>query len=135
MADKILVVEDESTTREVLHAFLTSQGYEVVLATSGVEGCELARTESPNAILLDWKMPGIDGSEVCRRLRAEEKTRYTPIIVISGFGTSKNESIEVGADDFIDKPFDLTDLAVRIRSVLGVGHITDQAERLRAYMD
>jgi DNA-binding response OmpR family regulator len=135
MADKILVVEDESTTREVLHAFLTSQGYEVVLAPSGVEGCELARTESPNAILLDWKMPGIDGLEVCRRLRAEEKTRYIPIIIISGFGTTHKKATDAGADDLIDKPFDLTELAVRIRSVICVGHITDQAERLCAYMD
>ena len=135
MADKILVVEDEGATRKMLHAFLTKLGYEVVLAASGVEGCELARTESPNVILLNYVMPGIDGLEVCRRLRADEITRYIPIIIISGFGTTKNESIEVGADDLIDKPFDLTDLAVRIRSVLCIGHITDQAERLRAYMD
>jgi DNA-binding response OmpR family regulator len=135
MADKILVVDDESTTRELLHAFLTSQGYEVILAPSGVEAFELAKSESPNAILLDWKMPGINGLEVCRRLRAEEKTRYIPIIIITGFGTTKKKATDAGADDLIDKPFRLTELAVRVKSVLRTGHITDPSARLMAYMD
>jgi DNA-binding response OmpR family regulator len=135
MAEKILVVDDERSTRELLHAFLTKQGYEVILAPSGVEAFQLAKSESPNAILLDWKMPGIDGLEVCRRLRAEEKTRYIPTIIISGFGTTKKEAANAGADDLITKPFDLTELALRIKSVLLIGHLTDPAERLMAYLE
>ena len=135
MTNKVLVVDDEGSVRELFNSFLTSQGYEVILAPSGVEAFELARTESPNAILLDWKMPGIDGLEVCRRLRAEEKTRYIPIIIITGFGVTHERATNAGADDLINKPFDLTELAVRIKSVLSIGHITDRVERLLAYMD
>ena len=135
MADKILVVDDESATRKVLQKFLARKGYEVVLAPRGEEGFQLARSESPNAILLDWKMPGIDGLEVCRRLQAEERTRYIPVIIITAFGTTKNEAIDLGADDLLKKPFSLTELAVRIKSLLRIGHITDRAERQLAYMD
>ena len=102
MADKILVVEDQSTTRELLHTFLTSQGYEVVLASNGKEAIELAKSESPNAILLDVKMPGIDGVETCRRLRAEEQTRYIPVIMVTAFGTTETEATDAGADDFVN---------------------------------
>ena len=135
MADKILVVEDQSTTRELLHTFLTSQGYEVVLASNGKEAIELAKSESPNAILLDFKMPGINGVETCRRLRAEEQTQYIPVIMVTAFGTTKIEATEAGADDIIYKPFNLADLALRVKSILCIGDLRDRAQRLMTYME
>ena len=135
MQAKVLVVDYEKGVRDLLHSFLKAEGYQAILASNGKEAIELAKSESPNAILLDVKMPGIDGVETCRRLRAEEQTRYIPVIMVTAFGTTETEATNAGADDLINKPFNLTDLAVRVKSVLCVGHIADRAERLWAYMD
>jgi DNA-binding response OmpR family regulator len=119
----------------VLHNFFTLKGYEVVLAANGEQALELAESEMPKAILLDINMPGIDGMETCRRLRADEKTRLIPIILITAYGATKTEASDTGADDIIYKPFDMRDIGIRLKSVIRVGHITDPAERLMAYMD
>ena len=96
---------------------------------------EIAKKIVPKVILLDIKMPGIDGLETCRRLRAEEETRYTPIILVSGFGAEKLEADDAGADDLISKPFDMENLASRLKSAIRIGHLTDTAARLMTYMD
>ena len=135
MADTVLAVDDDSNIREVLHKFLTLKGYEVVLAANGEQALELAECEMPKVILLDINMPGIDGMETCKRLRADEKTRLIPIILITAYAASKAEANDVGADDIIYKPFDMKDLSVRLQSVIRVGHIANRSERLMAYMD
>ena len=135
MADTVLVVDDDSNIREVLHKFLTLKGYEVVLAANGEQALELAESEMPKVILLDINMPGIDGMAACKRLRADEKTRLIPIILITAYGASKTEANDAGADDIIYKPFDMRDLSIRLKSVIRVGHIANQSERLMAYMD
>jgi DNA-binding response OmpR family regulator len=135
MADTVLVVDDESTIRDLLNVFLPMKGLKVILAANGEEALELAKKNIPKVILLDIIMPGIDGLETCRRLRAEEKTRYTPVILVTGFGAEKVEADDAGADDFISKPFDMEDLALRLKSAIRIGHLTDPAERLLTYMD
>jgi DNA-binding response OmpR family regulator len=80
-------------------------------------------------------MPGIDGVETCRRLRKEKQTRFIPVIMVTAFGTTKTEASDAGADDLINKPFNLTDLAVRVKSLLRIGHLSDPARRLMSYMD
>jgi len=135
MQGKVLVVDDEKSVRDLLHSFLKAIGYQIIMASNGEEAIELAKSESPNAILLDVKMPGIDGVETCRRLRTEKQTRFIPVIMVSAFGSTKNECIEMGSDDFVNKPFELTELAIRIKSVLRIGHITDPVERMLTYMD
>jgi DNA-binding response OmpR family regulator len=135
MAAKVLVVDDDKNVRDLLFSFLTTTGYEVILASNGEETIRLANNEIPNAILLDVEMPGIDGIETCRRLRAWEKTRFIPLIIVTGLGTSMTEAADAGADDIVYKPFDLQDLAVRVKSVLPIGHFKDGAERILAYMD
>jgi DNA-binding response OmpR family regulator len=135
MAAKVLVVDDDKNVRDLLCNFLTTTGYEVILASNGEETIRLANNEIPNAILLDVEMPGIDGIETCRRLRAEEKTRFIPLIIVTGLGTSMTEAADAGADDIVYKPFNLTDLAVRVKSVLPIGHLKNGSERLLAYMD
>ena len=135
MAETVLVVDDDSSIREVLHKFFTLKGYEVVLAANGEPALELAKCEIPKAILLDINMPGIDGVETCRRLRAEEQTRYIPVIMVTAFGTTQTEATDAGADDLINKPFNLTDLAVRVKSLLRIGHLSDPVQRLMTYMD
>jgi DNA-binding response OmpR family regulator len=135
MAAKVLVVDDEKSVRDLLQSFLQGTGYQAIMASNGEEAIELARSESPNAILLDVKMPGIDGVETCRRLRAEEQTRYIPVIMVTAFGTTEAEATNAGADDLINKPFNLADLAVRVKSLLRIGHLSDPADRLLTYMD
>ena len=135
MQAKVLIVDDEKGVRDLLHSFLKATGYQAIMASSGEEAIELAKSESPNAILLDVKMPGIDGVETCRRLRAEEQTRYIPVIMVTAFGTTEKEATDAGADDLINKPFKLTDLAVRVKSLLRIGHLSDPVQRLIAYMD
>jgi putative two-component system response regulator len=135
MADTVLVVDDDSNIREVLYNFLTLKGYEVVLAANGEQALELAKCEMPKMILLDIKMPGIDGMETCKRLRADEKTRLIPIILITAYGASETEANDAGADDIIYKPFDMKDLSIRLKSVMRVGHIANRWDRLMTYMD
>jgi DNA-binding response OmpR family regulator len=135
MLAKVLIVDDEKGVRDLLHSFLKAAGYQAIMASNGEEAIELAKSESPNAILLDVKMPGIDGVETCRRLRAEEQTRYIPVIMVTAFGTTEKEAIDAGADDLINKPFNLTDLAVRLKSLLSIGHLSDPEQRLMTYMD
>jgi two-component system cell cycle response regulator len=135
MAEKILVADDERQIRDLLNAFLTNEAYEVILASNGKEAIELADRENPDVILLDLKMPEIDGLEVCQRLKAEAKTRFIPVIAITGYVENKINAIEVGADDFVNKPINLTELAFRVKSILRTRYITDDLERTVAYIE
>jgi DNA-binding response OmpR family regulator len=135
MGAKVLVADDERQLRDLLHEFLTSEGYEVLLASNGEEAIELAEREIPHAILLDVKMPGIDGIEVCKRLKAEPKTQFIPVIMITGYVDNKMVAIESGADDFVNKPVDLVELAARVRSILRIRYLTDELERAVAYIE
>ena len=134
MWEKILVVDDERQIRDLLKEFLSNQAYEVILAANGKEGIELAAGENPDAILLDLKMPEINGIEVCKRLKEESKTQFIPIIVITGYVDNKITAIEAGADDFVHKPIDLTELAFRVKSILRTRYLTEELERVVTYI-
>lgn len=135
MWEKVLVVDDESQIRDLLKEFLTNEAYEVILASNGKEAIELAEREHPDVILLDVMMPEIDGIEVCKRLKEEPKTQFIPIIVITGYVDNKIVAIEVGADDFVHKPVNLTELAFRVKSILRTRYLTDELERAVAYIE
>ncbi|UCE81641.1 MAG: response regulator [Deltaproteobacteria bacterium] len=134
MGEKVLVVDDELEIRDLLREVLKQEGYEVLLASAGEEAIELAKRETPHVILLDVRMPGIDGVEVCKRLKTEPKTQYIPIIMITGYDENKIAAIEVGADDFVNKPIDLVELVVRVKSILRTRYLTDELERAVAYI-
>jgi len=134
MAGRVLVVDDEQEIRDLLQRFLTQEGYEVVLASNGKEALELAEREEPQVILLDIKMPGLDGIKTCRRLKKGEGTRHIPIIVATAFKDRLLEALDAGADDFVVKPFHLAELSVRVRSILRVLHLKDEIDRAAAYM-
>ena len=135
MRAKVLVADDERQIRDLLSEFLTSEGYEVLLASDGEDATGLAEREYPDVILLDVKMPGIDGIEVCKRLKAEPKTQFIPVIMITGYVDNKMAAIEAGADDFVNKPIDLVELAVRLKSILRIRYLTDELERAVAYIE
>lgn len=134
MAQKILVVDDEERVRNLLESFLRRQGHEVVLAANGEEALELAAKERPAMILLDVKMPRLDGLEVCRKLKQDQETSHIPVIMATAYKDHLEEALDTGADDFISKPFHLAELSVRVKSILRVRHLTDELERAAAYI-
>ena len=134
MADKVLVVDDEWEIRDMLSRFLTEEGYEVILAANGEEAIKLAERENPQVILLDIMMPGIDGIETCKRLKAEEKTRFIPIIMATALWDTYAEAIDAGAEDFVAKPFHLAELSFRVKSIRRLRYLTNELERAVAYI-
>ncbi|MGI6730629.1 MAG: response regulator transcription factor [Anaerovoracaceae bacterium] len=115
---KILIIEDEPNIRELVLYNLEQEGYEGIGAEDGIEGIDLVRSENPDIILLDIMLPGKNGYDICKELRAEGNN--TPIIML----TAKSEEIdkvlglEFGADDYISKPFGVRELMARIKAVL-----------------
>ena len=134
MGDKVLVVDDELDIRSLLSDFLPGEGYQVLLAADGEEAIDLAKREKPQAILLDVRLPGIDGVETCRRLKAEEETRFIPVIMITAFADNKMDAIDAGADDFVYKPLDLVELSIRLKSILRMRYLNDEIERLAGHI-
>lgn len=119
--DKILIVEDEADTRETWAEFFENAGYAVAQAGDGQTALDLARTERPNIILLDLRLPVLDGYQVCQRLKADPLTSQIPIVMITAFLTGSSDTvrgIEYGADDYLNKPVDLDVLAARVKMVL-----------------
>ena len=117
MAARVLVVEDEPTVSEVVERYLRREGYEVAVASDGLEGLRLAQEWAPELVVLDLMLPQVDGLEVCRRLRRESQV---PIIMLTARGeeTDRVVGLEMGADDYMVKPFSPRELVARIKSVL-----------------
>ena len=134
MGDKILVVDDEPGVRGFLRDLLAEEGYEVVLASDGEEALGLAELENPEVILLDINMPGIDGIEVCKRLKAREETRYIPIIIITALDDRGFLAYLEGADDFITKPFNSMELTFRVRSMHRIKQLNVELLIARGYI-
>ncbi|MCI4355018.1 MAG: response regulator transcription factor [Thermoplasmata archaeon] len=114
---RILVVDDEAQIRKALNRALVARGYVVEVAVDGEEALDLAESFAPDLVVLDLNLPGIDGFEVCRRLRTWTST---PIIVLSvrEDETDKVEALDLGADDYLTKPFGIDELLARIRASL-----------------
>lgn len=113
----VLIIEDEESIASFIRMYLEKEGYEVHVAGTGEDGLELARDKNPAVILLDIMLPGIDGFEVCRRLRHDSEV---PVIMLTArdASTDKVVGLELGADDYITKPFDPRELVARVKSVL-----------------
>lgn len=122
MADRpsILVVEDDRETAEMLKSYFESQGYQIYWASWGADALRITQETEPDLIVLDIRLPDIDGYEVCRQLRAQRRTENVPII----FLTERRErmdrlsGLELGAVDYITKPFDIQELRLRVRNAL-----------------
>jgi len=128
---KILVVDDEQRNVRLLSVILRAEGYEILQGYSGEEALEKAQKESPDLILLDIMMPSIDGYDVCKRLREIEQTKAIPIVMITALRelNDKIKALDVGADDFISKPFDRFEVLARVRSSLRVKRLYDKLEK------
>ena len=116
----ILVVEDEADIRNMLVLLIKSAGYETISASTGEEGLELARKHKPVLMTLDRMLPGIDGIEVCKRLRADASIADTYVIMVTALGEADDriDGLEVGADDYLPKPFENREILLRIQSAI-----------------
>ena len=130
MDEPILVVDDEASNRKLLEEMLSAQGYKVVTAGDGQQALEEFARVQPSLVLLDVFMPQIDGFEVCRRLKTNPATRLIPVVLVTGLSDREHRvrGIEVGADDFLNKPFERTELLARVRSLLNLKAYTDELE-------
>ena len=129
----ILVVDDLPQNVRLLDAVLSPQGFRVTTASSGKEALDVLSKEHPDLVLLDILMPGIDGYEVCRRIREDPGAAFLPVIMITASeGEDKIRAIEAGADDFVHKPFDQAELLARVRSLVRVKRYHDTIENQAA---
>ena len=134
-AAKILVVDDEPRNVRILQIQLNARGYTVYTAADGLQALEVVKEEMPDLILLDINMPKMDGFEVVKQVRANEATEFIPIVMITALRDTREnriKSIEAGADDFIEKPFDSLEVLARVRSLLRIKHYQDTLAKYNA---
>jgi two-component system phosphate regulon response regulator PhoB len=119
-APHVLVVEDEEALGQLLKYNLEKEGYQVSVATDGEEALVMADETQPDLVILDWMLPKAPGVEVCRRLRAKQETRNTPIVMLTARSEESDRvrGLDIGADDYITKPFSMGELLARLRAVM-----------------
>ena len=127
---KIVVIEDEVDILEVITYNLSKEGFDVCSALDGEEGLALIKKEVPDLVLLDLMLPGLDGIEICRKLKTDYSTRSIPIIMVTAKGEESDIvlGLGMGADDYMVKPFRPRELMARIRSVLRRGDFIEEGE-------
>jgi two-component system cell cycle response regulator len=128
MTARILLVDDVEGSRRVLEAKLTAEYYQVTTAADGESALEIAARELPDIILLDLMMPGLDGLQVCRRLKADENLRHIPVVLLTALDSreARLEGLEAGADEFLSKPIDDVVLLARLRSLARLKVMIDE---------
>jgi two-component system alkaline phosphatase synthesis response regulator PhoP len=118
--EKILVVDDEEHILELIKFNLEKNGYKVITSANGIEALKLVRSESPQLLLLDLMLPGMDGYDVCKEIRKDNSTSSTPIVMLSAKGEELDKilGLELGADDYITKPFSVREMLARVKAIL-----------------
>ena len=126
--ESIVIVEDEPDIREVIEYNLSREGFHVSSSPDGQSGLDTIRKEAPDLVVLDLMLPGIDGIEICRRLKADPLTRSIPIIMVTAKGEESDVvlGLGVGADDYVSKPFSPKELMARVRAVLRRGPLKEE---------
>jgi two-component system, cell cycle response regulator DivK len=121
MAKRILVIEDHEENRRIMHDLLSHGGYEMLEAHTGEDGVAAAARERPDLILMDIQLPGIDGYETTRRIKADPALREIPIIAVTSYALSGDDqkALAAGCDDYVTKPFSPRALLAKIRARLG----------------
>ena len=121
MSKRILVVDDQEDNRRILRDLLTASGFEVIEGKTGEEGVALAEERTPGLILMDIQLPGIDGYEATRRIKAKPALAATPLIVVTSYALSGDDAkaFAAGADAYVSKPFSPRALLAKVREFLG----------------
>ena len=130
---KVIVIEDEPDIQEIIVHNLLRDGYQVEATPNGERGLELVRRLDPDLVLLDLMLPGLDGVEVCRRMKADPRTRAVSIIMVTARGEESDVvlGLGLGADDYVSKPFSPRELMERVKAVLRRGPLQDHQSRER----
>ncbi len=125
---KIAVIEDEADILEVIEYSLSKEGFAVVAALDGEEGLDLVKKEVPDLVILDLMLPGLDGIEICRKLKSDSATRSISIIMVTAKGEESDIvlGLGIGADDYVVKPFSPRELTARVKSVLRRGGLHEE---------
>lgn len=133
---KVLVVDDDAMVRGVMQRVLEAEGYKVTEAGDGMEALLCVSREQPDLVLSDRAMPGMDGLELCRRLKSDPATRLIPVVMLTGMGqeSEKLEALELDADEYLSKPCSLKELRARVRSLLRLKHTLDEMENAGAVL-
>ena len=128
MAARILVVDDIPANVRLLEAKLMAEYFEVITASDGQTALDVAAKEMPDIILLDVMMPGMDGYEVCSRIKNDPKMRHIPVVMVTALSevSDRVRGLEVGADDFLTKPLNDVALFARVRSLVRLKMMTDE---------
>ena len=123
MSKVILVVEDQEDNRRIMRDLLTSVGYEVIEAVTGEEGVATAESQRPDLILMDIQLPGLDGYEATRQIKANPDLEHIPIIVVTSYALSGDDvkAFEAGCNAYVSKPFSPRELLAKIREYLPLG--------------
>jgi putative two-component system response regulator len=132
----VLVVDDEAPSRQFLTRILEREGYVVKSATEGRTALQIINQTPPDVVILDVRLPEIDGFEVCRRVRVDARTRLIPIIMVTGYDAQAErvQGLSAGADDFLGKPFDNYELLARVRSLARMKRYTDDLDSASAIL-
>lgn len=133
---RVLVVDDVEANRELLAENLEGAGYRILRAASGEEALGILEREDLDLVLLDVMMPGLDGYAVCERIKANDRTRFLPVVMITALGEreDKMRGLAAGADDFLSKPFDRVELLLRAKSCIRAKRLTDDLERAESVL-
>ena len=125
---KIAVIEDEADILEVIEYSLSKEGFRVCTALDGEEGLDLVKKELPDLVVLDLMLPGLDGIEICRKLKSDSATRSISIIMVTAKGEESDIvlGLGIGADDYVVKPFSPRELTARVKSVLRRGGLREE---------
>jgi len=133
---RILIADDNQQNRELLDAYLADGEFEIEMAADGEETLQKVRETDPDLVLLDIMMPKLSGYEVCQRIKQDEKTSKIPVLMVTALKEMGDieKAVAAGADDFLTKPVHRLELLTRVRSLLRVRHLTNERDRLLAYL-
>ena len=134
---KILVVDDDERIVEIFSVILKRDGYQVISAGDGFTGLKLIEEEQPDVAVLDVILPGVDGIEICKRIKNNPITRFLPVILVTGMSARARrlDGLAAGADDFLEKPPDPVELTVRVRSLMRTKQLYDEVEGSRRVLE
>lgn len=126
----ILIADDDPQALNILKQIMLGQGYNVVAVSDGHAAHDSIKEKSPDLIILDNYMPGLSGSEICRDVKSDSRTRLIPVVLLTGYTETpdKIEAIEAGADDFVNKPYKAVELTTRIKSLLKMKFLNDELD-------
>jgi len=136
-SSRVLIADDIQQNRELLEAYLADEGYEILMATDGQQTMQMVDQQQPDLILLDIMMPRMSGYEVCSQIKGDPARRLILVLRVTALNEAGDieKAVNAGCDDFLTKPVNRLELRTRVRSLLRVRHLSNERDRLLAYLE